>query len=108
MPGLVGLVGRMSPEARDKLLQNMAQSLKDESWYQVHLYIDDEAGSGRVSLGILNPEPQPIWNEDHSLCIVMEGEVYGYEHEKQQLVERGHHFQIGNDAENHVGRIVAE
>lgn len=99
MPGLVGLVGRMSPEARDKLLQNMVQSLKDEDWYQVHLYTDDEVGLGRVSLGILNPEPQPIWNEDRSLCIVMEGEVYGYEHEKQRLIERGHHFQVGNDAE---------
>lgn len=99
MPGLVGVVGDMPPEARDKLLRNMAQALKHEDWYQVYLYADEAVGLGRVSLGILNPEPQPIWNEDHTLCIVMEGEVYGYEDEKRRLIERGHRFAVGNDVE---------
>jgi asparagine synthase (glutamine-hydrolysing) len=99
MPGLVGVVGDMPPEARDKLLKDMAQALKHEDWYQVQLYTDEEAGLGRVSVGILNPEPQPIWNEDHTLCIVMEGEVYNYEDEKLRLIERGHRFQVDNDPE---------
>jgi len=99
MPGLVGVVGDMSPEARDKLLRDMAQALKHEDWYQVHLCTDEGAGLGRVSLGILNPEPQPIWNEDHTLCIVMAGEVYDYESEKRRLIEQGHRFQVDNDAE---------
>lgn len=99
MPGLVGVVGDMAPEARDKLLEDMAQALKHEDWYHVHLYTDADVGLGRVSLGILNPEPQLIWNEDHTLCIVMEGEVYGYEDEKRELIERGHRFQVDNDPE---------
>ena len=99
MPGLVGIVGEIAPEARDKLLGDMVQALKHEDWYQVHLYADDGVGLGRVSLGILNPEPQPIWNEDRSLGIFMEGEVYGYEEEKRRLIERGHRFAVGNDAE---------
>jgi asparagine synthase (glutamine-hydrolysing) len=99
MPGLVGVVGDMPPETRDSLLRDMAQALKHEDWYQVHLYADEGVGLGRVSLGILNPEPQPVWNEDETLCIVMEGEVYGYDDEKQRLIERGHRFSVGNDAE---------
>ena len=63
MPGLVGVAGDVAPEVRDRLLGDMAQALKHEDWYQVHLYTDEAVGCGRVSLGILNPEPQPIWNE---------------------------------------------
>jgi asparagine synthase (glutamine-hydrolysing) len=99
MPGLVGVVGDMPAEMRDKLLRDMAQALKHEDWYQVHLYVNEEVGLGQVSLGLLNPEPQPVWNEDHTLCVVMEGEVYDYEDEKQRLIERGHRFQVNNDPE---------
>jgi asparagine synthase (glutamine-hydrolysing) len=77
----------------------MAQALKHEDWYQSCLYADEFVALGRVSLGILNPESQPIWNEDRTLCIVMEGEVYDYDHEKRRLVERGHRFEVGNDPE---------
>lgn len=99
MPGLVGVVGDMPLETRGKLLGDMAQALRHEDWYEVHLFADDRVGLGRVSLGILNPEPQPFWNEDETLCIVMEGEVYGYDDEKQHLIERGHRFQVDNDVE---------
>ncbi len=89
----------MPLEARGKLLADMAQALKHEDGYEVHLFADDRVGLGRVSLGILNPKPQPVWNEDETLCIVMEGEVYGYDDEKQHLIERGHRFRVNNDPE---------
>jgi asparagine synthase (glutamine-hydrolysing) len=63
------------------------------------MYTDDSAAFGRVSLGILDPETQPIWNEDKTLCIVMEGEIYDYDGEKQRLIERGYRFQVNNDPE---------
>lgn len=99
MPGLVGVVGRMSPAERDALLQDMSHALDHESWYQTHSYTDEGVGLGRVSLGILNPQPQPIWNEDKALCIFMEGEVYDYDDQKQQLIQRGHQFETDSDAE---------
>lgn len=99
MPGLIGIVGDMPPEELNQLLKGMARALEHEKWYQTHLYTDKGIGLGRVSLGILNPQPQPIWNEDETLCIAMEGEVYGYEDEKQLLLKRGHRFQVDNDPE---------
>ena len=99
MSGLIGIVGEMPPDTRHQLLKDMAQALKHEDWYQVDLHVGDGMALGRVSLGILNPEPQPIWNEDGTLCIVMEGEVYDYEEEKRRLIELGHHFQVDNDPE---------
>jgi asparagine synthase (glutamine-hydrolysing) len=99
MPGLIGVIGEVASETQDRLLDNMAQALKHEDWYKVHLYSDEGVGLGRVSVGVLNPEPQPIWNEDHTLCIVMEGEVYDYGDEKRRLIERGYEFRMDNDPE---------
>ena len=99
MPGLFGIVGPQSQEELQALAQAMAQTLRHEDWYQVDLYVEDGLALGRVHLGFLNPQPQPAWNEDRSLCIVMEGEVYDYEHEKRWLIERGHRFHLNNDPE---------
>jgi len=95
MPGLVGVAGL----EQDNLLPRMAQAIRDKDWYQQDLHAERRIGLGRVHLGLLNPEPQPIWNEDETLCIFMEGEVYDYQEAKRQLVDRGHQFQIDNDAE---------
>ena len=99
MPGLIGFVGRDDSERSKALLIAMAQAIKEEEWYQMDLYSTDSMGLGRVSLGLMNPEPQPIWNHDRSVCIVMEGELYGHENQKQQLISQGQHFQFGNDPE---------
>jgi asparagine synthase (glutamine-hydrolysing) len=99
MAGLVGFVDQFGNDKADTLLADMARALKHEEWYQVDLYQEKNVGLGRVSLGLLNPEPQPIWNEDRTLCIVMEGEVYDYGEEKQRLIERGHRFRVHNDPE---------
>lgn len=99
MPGLFGFVKSMAAEEGSILLRNMSVALKDQDWYQVDLFSGDGFGLGRASLGYLNPEPQPIWNEDRTLCIVMEGELFDCQPLKRDLLEKGHHFGIGNDAE---------
>lgn len=99
MPGLVGFVGKFHNGRAETLLADMARALEPEHRFQVDLYTGEDWGLGRVSLGILNPEPQPIWNEDETLCLVMEGEVYDYQDLKQSLIDRGHRFRVDNDAE---------
>lgn len=69
-----------------------------EQWYRVDRYISSPFNIARVHLGIFNPEPQPIFNEDRSLCIFMEGKVYGYDQDKRRLEEK-HHFISNNDSE---------
>jgi asparagine synthetase B (glutamine-hydrolysing) len=48
----------------------------------------------RVHHGIVNAEKQPVYNEDKSLLIFMDGEVYGYEDEKQFLIKKGPPIQV--------------
>ncbi|HHH76057.1 MAG TPA: asparagine synthetase B, partial [Phycisphaerae bacterium] len=100
MPGIVGLCDfRRDDEELGKLLDSMSDSLCHETWYHTDRYVSAPLAMGRVSLGLLNPEPQPIFNRDRTLCIVLDGELYDYGSLKAQLRAEGHHFSLENDAE---------
>jgi len=99
MPGLVGFVGEVPPAEAEQRLREMARRLMARETDRIDLYLERGIGLGRVALGTVAREPQPIWNEDRSLCVVMEGEVYDYADEKRRLVEKGHRFRTESDAE---------
>ena len=42
---------------------------------------------------------QPIYNEDRSVVVVMNGEIYNYQSLARALKERGHHFATASDTE---------
>jgi len=76
----------------------MVGAIKHEEWYRTDRYVAPPFHVARVHLGIFNPQPQPVFNEDRSLCLFMEGRVYGYEEEKRRLEAR-HRFTLNNDPE---------
>lgn len=45
---------------------------------------------------------QPLFNEDRSLALVANGEIYNFVELRQQLEARGHHFATGSDCETIV------
>lgn len=96
MPGIVVII---DPECDESLIRSMASSITHEEWQKTDLYVKPPIALARVHLGILNPEQQPIFNEDGSAFIFMDGEVYNYETEKEELQKKGHVFRIDNDAE---------
>jgi len=96
MPGIICII---DDEKRDEsLIDNMCSSIKHEPWYKLEKYVFQQFAVARVHLGIVNPEPQPIFNEDKSLYIFMDGEIFGYETEKRDL-ESKHDFKVNNDPE---------
>jgi asparagine synthase (glutamine-hydrolysing) len=99
MPGLIGYVKRDDLGSTDLHLGAMANALESDSRFKHHLYEGDGFGLGRVSLDILNPQTQPIWNKDQDLCVVMEGELYDQRLLRQTLEQRGVHFQTDSDVE---------
>src|SRR6185437_12818933 len=42
---------------------------------------------------------QPLWNEDHSICVIVNGEIYNHRELRYQLVRRGHRFASKSDSE---------
>lgn len=77
MPGILGFTGRHHDNASNhETIQRMARALEPESHFHHQLETIDETALGRVTLGVVNPHPQPHWNGQHTTCIVMEGELY--------------------------------
>jgi asparagine synthase (glutamine-hydrolysing) len=98
-PKIPGIVAIIENGKSDSLLKDMATSIRHEPWQKTDFYFVPPLAIARVHLGIDNPEPQPIFNEDHSFSIFMDGGVFGYEKEKQELEFRNHKFTINNDPE---------
>lgn len=42
---------------------------------------------------------QPIWNEDHSAAIILNGEIYNHRELRSELEHRGHRFRTHSDVE---------
>jgi asparagine synthase (glutamine-hydrolysing) len=59
-------------------------------------------GFRRLSIIDLDGSPQPIANEDQTIQLVFNGEIYNYRELRDQLRLAGHHFQSDGDAESIV------
>lgn len=97
MPGLIIILSKKK-QRDEKLLSAMADSLQHEEFHQKMLYDTPPFGVARVHLGTFNPESQPIFNEDRSLCVFMDGKIYGHEKE-MDVLKKTHTFTTGNDPE---------
>jgi asparagine synthase (glutamine-hydrolysing) len=64
-------------------------------------YVDGGCAIGmrRLSIIDLNTGHQPISNEDGSVWIVFNGEIYTYQHLRDDLLARGHRFKTQSDTE---------
>ncbi|MCB1224213.1 MAG: asparagine synthase (glutamine-hydrolyzing) [Verrucomicrobiales bacterium] len=58
-----------------------------------------EMGMQRLSIIDLQGGWQPVFNEDHTLAVCFNGEIYNYVELRQQLLEAGHQFRTHSDTE---------
>ncbi|MFL6448467.1 MAG: asparagine synthase (glutamine-hydrolyzing) [Bryobacteraceae bacterium] len=56
-------------------------------------------GHTRLSIIDLSTGDQPLANEDDTLHVVVNGEFYGFEQIRKDLIRRGHRFRTGTDSE---------
>ena len=63
--------------------------------------LDGEAGLGMRRLSILDVAggTQPIYNEDRSVGVVYNGEIYNFQELREDLISRGHTFRTRSDTE---------
>ena len=59
-------------------------------------------GMRRLSIIDLSAGHQPISNEDGSIWVVFNGEIYNYQELRQRLREQGHVFRTESDTETLV------
>ena len=56
-------------------------------------------GMRRLSIIDLEGGAQPIWNEDETIAVVFNGEIYNYVELRQELESKGHRFRTHSDTE---------
>jgi asparagine synthase (glutamine-hydrolysing) len=68
------------------------------------VYLGDSVGLGMRRLSIIDLEngQQPVSNEDGSIWVVFNGEIYNYRELRAQLESRGHVFRTASDTETIV------
>ena len=117
MCGIAGQV-RFDGRAPDRaLLDAMSRALVHRGPDSEGLHLDDRAGLVFRRLAIIDLSPagrQPMTSEDGRLQLVFNGEIYDFERQRQQLIERGHRFASRSDTEvilhryEEVGERVVE
>ncbi len=98
MCGIAGLAGT---RADAELLARMAAAIQHRGPDDIGLLVDDQAGFGFRRLSIIDVAGghQPIFNEDESTAIMLNGEVYNHHELREGLLERGHRFRTHSDVE---------
>lgn len=79
-------------------LQKMLNSIEHRGPDGEGMEVNDKFSIGMRRLSIIDPKSgwQPIYNEDRSLCIIMNGEIYNYQKLWLELEKRGHKFSTHN------------
>ncbi len=104
MCGFVGFTGII--DRREQIIKKMSDRIihrgPDSDGYHVSGDTDDTAialGFRRLSIIDLEDGSQPMYNEDGSIVIVFNGEVYNFMELREELVARGHVFRTRSDTE---------
>jgi asparagine synthase (glutamine-hydrolysing) len=102
MCGIVGVcdLGGAQP-ASEPTLRAMLGAIRHRGPDQFGIYLDDQMGLGNARLSIidLSTGQQPISNEDGTLWIVFNGEIYNHLELRRELEGRGHRFSTTCDTE---------
>jgi asparagine synthase (glutamine-hydrolysing) len=101
MCGIAGIVRFSSAGPEEKTLRRMLGFLRHRGPDAFGIYLDHNAGlaSARLSIIDLPGGDQPIHNEDKSVWVVYNGEVFNYPELRMELEKRGHQFYTRSDTE---------
>ncbi|MBI2841627.1 MAG: asparagine synthase (glutamine-hydrolyzing) [Acidobacteria bacterium] len=102
MCGICGVAyGQRDRIVAPGLLEAMCRTLVHRGPDDQGTFVDRHVGLGNRRLSIIDLEGghQPIHNEDQTVWVVLNGEIYNYLDLTQMLERRGHHFYTKSDTE---------
>jgi len=97
MCGICGMVGKSD----EGLLQAMCDVLEHRGPDGEGKYVDKMVAMGMRRLAVIDLETgdQPMTNEDQSLWVIFNGEIYNFRELRHILFKKGHRFQTQSDTE---------
>jgi asparagine synthase (glutamine-hydrolysing) len=103
MCGIVGILNFFDTHQESlQVLEKMAQTVRHRGPDQSGTYSDAHIFLGHQRLSIIDLSEagrQPMANEDETIWIVFNGEIYNFEELRPDLVARGHRFRSHTDTE---------
>ena len=102
---MCGICGKLNfdpaREVSPGLLKSMADAIQHRGPDDEGYYVSGPVGFGfrRLAIIDLNTGHQPICNEDGTVWIVFNGEIYNYQDLRKDLIAKGHVFKTQTDTE---------
>ena len=99
MCGICGFTGKI--ENREEVLKRMTEVITHRGPDSDGYFADDYINMGfrRLSIIDLDAGHQPIYNEDKTLVLTFNGEIYNYKELREKLIRKGHKFATDTDSE---------
>ena len=105
MCGIAGFVSTtmLDSEARDRAVR-MRDVITHRGPDEAGLYLDTQAALAhrRLSIVDLKTGQQPLSNEDQSIWVIFNGEIYNHADIREDLQARGHRYRTSSDTESIV------
>lgn len=102
MCGIVGIFHRREAGVVDEVLltrMNQTQHHRGPDEGGVHIELGVGLGHRRLSIIDLSSGHQPLFNEDGSVVVVFNGEIYNFQGLAEELAAKGHVFRTHSDTE---------
>ena len=101
MCGITGIIDFSSSPPSESVLRKMLGMIRHRGPEAFGMYLDKQVGLAHARLSIidLTGGDQPIHNEDRSVWIVYNGEVFNFPDLRKDLLARGHQFYTNTDTE---------
>ena len=97
--GIFDVRGRREIDRAVLVRMNDSQHHRGPDEEGVHLEPGVGLGHKRLSIIDLSTGQQPLYNEDRSVCVVYNGEIYNYQQLIPELTRLGHTFRTKSDTE---------
>src|SRR5580698_3421935 len=101
MCGIAGIDGASPGSVDTETIHRMCQAIVYRGPDDEGIFVKDGVGLGmrRLSIIDLAGGHQPVFNEDRSIAVVYNGEIYNFQELRSQLESRGHRFSTHSDTE---------
>ena len=102
---MCGILGIVNFDTTEPIDQSVMQSMADIIGYRgpddEGFYVENNIGLANKRLSIIDLKTgrQPMSNEDDSIWLVLNGEIYNYLELRRELMAKGHDFKTQSDTE---------
>lgn len=101
MCGFCGFSDKLTKVKKEKIIKKMADRIIHRGPDSDGYYVDNNIAMGfrRLSIIDLKGGDQPLYNEDNSIVVMFNGEIYNFKELRKDLKKLGHTFKTNSDTE---------